>query len=846
MKINGAKIRAVLLLLLVVMPFLWNQSSMVAMAATPTMKDKTIEIVGKDQEYQLEINNTVTNSKYKWTSSKPSVARVSSKGLVISVGKGTTTIKCEITYTNGKTKTLSTKVTVLVPATDVRINNAKLENGAHIIKVGESYDFNRTITPKDSSDKTYWSIGHAYKDEDQGSIKVDSSGVVTGLKPGKVTLYASSAKNKELSKKREVYDSVIIEVVAPSLNVASTEIINSKELRVKFDSPVLENTVIQNGKLSSNIAVTLGTDVKKNLAKDPGDLTASLSKDGTILTITPSNIFEGNYYINFNNKITSTTGIQLDEIGFSIHYLDTVGPEVVTMNLDDTGFVNTIEFTEPIDITKMKIVSALPVGTVTTDQSTTNILKNNLNYVLSADKKSLSINLSNIAKADHGKTFAVIAQGIKDMNGNEPAEYFSTFYVLTDSSSKPQAIPIMIERSGYKTVTVTFNRAISNPGFGYVANGSTANGILDSNDNKKVNYTLSDADALRTGTQTFSIGYWSGYNVDPTDKTADGFRQLTLDFTVEKTKPYLTSFVFDPSSKVLTITYSEAVTTVQNTGYISYKVNTISNELDYGTLAYTKILSANPSEVKLSLTNIDRNGIYTFTLNSGFVEDNFRNYSDSAVITINNTTSSTSELPAPYLVAQSATNLNQIIVNFANRVDVESAQQLANYNIPGVQLISAEVVRNTTTNGAEIVLSVVPESITATAERPIIISGIKGLNGSYGEMVTYNTTVLLKDNVKPVMMGNAQLDNYQPNVIRLTFNEEIQGTPIFQVVQQGATTPITIGNSAYVSGNTIIITLSSIPTKMSYLRIDMVAGSISDMSGNTITSLPTTGVVVQY
>lgn len=846
MKINGARIRAVLLLLLVAIPFLWNQSSMVVSAATPTMKDKAIEIVGKDQEYQLEINDKVAQSKYKWSTSKASVARVSSKGLVITVGKGTATIKCQITYSNGKTKTLSTKVTVVVPATDVSISNTNLVNDAHVIKVGESFDFNRSLTPKDSSYKTYWSIGHAYKDEDKGSIKVDSSGVVTGLKPGKVTLYASAAKNKELSKKREIYDSVIIEVVAPSFDVTSAEIINSKELKVIFDSAVNPNTVIEKGNLSPNIALTLGTDVKKNLAKEPGDLSASLSKDGTILTITPTENFEGNYYLNFNNKITSLTGVALkDEVGIAVNYIDNVGPAITTIVLDDTGFVNTVSFTEPVDISKMKIVSALAVGAGSTDPNTTNMLKNNLNYVLSPDKKALSLNMSNIAKSDHSKTFVITVQGITDITGNEPAEYFLSFYVFTDSTPKPQARPLMIQRTGYKTVTVTFDRSIQNPGFGYVANGATTNGILDSEDNKKVHYSINDADALRTGTQVFSIGFWSGYNVMPTDLTAESFRQLSLDFTVEKTKPYLTSFGFDPSSKVLTITYSEPVSTIQNTGYISYKVNTNTNEIDSGTLVYTRILSSNPSEVKLSLSNIDLNGVYTFTLFGGFVEDSFKNYSESSVITINNMTSSTSELPGPYLVAQSKTNLNQIIVNFANRIDLESAQQLSNYNIPGVQLLSAEVVRNTSASGAEIVLTVAQESIQVTAERPMIISGIRGLNGNYGEMSTYSTTVMLKDNVKPVMMGNAQMDTNQPNVIRINFNEEIQGTPIFQITQQGSV-PVTIGNSAFVSGNTVVITLTSFPANMTYLRIDMIAGSIADMSGNTITTIPTTGVVIQF
>ena len=147
-------------------------------------------------------------------------------------------------------------------------------------------------------------------------------------------------------------------------------------------------------------------------------MTAQLSADNKTLTITSENRFEGEYVINFTNKIKTTDGVAIEEYYKYISYVDNEAPEVRSVTLDDSGMISTITFSEPIDFSGLNVSNAsLVAGTSTSsaDPTTISFLNNKSNYIPSDDKKSLTINLSNIAYTDINKIFAVTLSGIKDM-----------------------------------------------------------------------------------------------------------------------------------------------------------------------------------------------------------------------------------------------------------------------------------------------------------------------------------------------------------------------------------------------------------------------------------------------
>lgn len=855
MKMSLGKKFTLILSLVLLIPIIWYQGDAVANAATPTFSKSKIEIVGVEETYQLEIKNQVKGSTYKWTSSKTKVAKVSSKGMVTTVNKGTSTITCKITYPNKKTKTITCKVTVVVPATGVKINNTVLKNGAHTLLVGESFNFNRDIEPTNSSDKTYWTISGG----DVDSLRVDnnSNGIVTALKPGKVILKAIAVKSfssKDIADSI-VDDAVIIEVVGPKAAVNSADISGSTEIKVVFDSPVDQSTIIgADGKLLDSIEVSMRKNVKGVLAKDPGALKATLSTDFKTLIITSTNMFEGEYGINFTNKIKTVAGVAIESYYKQLTYTDTIPPTITGVSLDDSGVIVNIRFNEAIDFSGMKVSNAtlLPTSGLSTnvDQSTYSILNNRLNYIPSEDKKSLMLNLSKIVTSDFGKHFSITISGVKDLSGNIPVNYTLTAVVYTDTTPKPQAALLSVVRSSYNTLTANFSRSIEYAGWANVNNGVSMNGVVDPKDPKKVNYTLNNSDASLTGVQSVYVGFWDAYNVISGDMSADQMHERKVNFTTDKTNPMLLKYEFSPEDYILTLTYNKDVSLNIDTGIFISTLVTVTDEIRPGNnISYKKIESGDEKVIKLLMSNMTLMGDYTFILDQGFALDSYRNPSLSRSVTISNAGSSSNELPGPYAIVQSTTNLSQIYLEFANMLDVPTAVNPTHYSIPGVQIVSAQVTKNTKDNGATVMLTVVDGSIDVTVERPITIVGLRGYNGSFSEMTAYTTMVELKDNKRPFYIAPPIYDKNSLNVIQLNFSEAIQGTMRVKVTEIGTNGngSYDISNSVSIIGNSVYITLNNIPARGAYLKIDILENNITDLNGNQVLGMnPQIGVAAVY
>jgi hypothetical protein len=841
MRLKSGKGIALLLSLMLAVPIFWltSTTTTVSAAATPTFKKSKVEITGIGNTYTLVINNKVKGSKYKYTTSKKSVAKVSSKGVVTSVGAGTTTISCKITYPTKKTKTITCKVTVRVPASFIEIANGNTNvNNSHVMTVNSTYDFDYTLTPLNSTDKAYWYVGEG------DSIVVENSadGIVKAVKPGFATLMVKavkSASNSNVSSSIED-DAIIIEVREPKADIKSADITSSNNITVVFDSPVDKSTVIDsNGRLTNNIVVGLGKDSKNVTASDYGTLTASLSTDGLTLTITASKAFAGIYTINFTNGIKTTTGIAMGEWSKTLNYVDNTPPIIQTVELDDTGFVNKITFSEAIDVTNFKVSNAQVSSGTAAESSSISIINNKLNYVLSTDKKVLTLNLSGISSSDYNKTFTVILSGIKDLNGNvTPSAYYTTV-VRTDSTQKPQAVPISIVRTSYNILTANFSRGIQPqaPGSIQINGGSTYYGVVDPDNNKKVNYTISDADASLIGIINVTISGWSSYNVISTDVSAYTPRSFQVNFTTDSTQPILTTYEFDATTSILKLVFTEKVQLAADTGIIVASVRTLADETLYGTnVNYTK-LAATESEniIQLKLTNMTSIGTYTFSIEPGFVTDGFKNKNLQKNVTISNTSGSSTELPGPFQVHQSTTNPNEIYVEFANMIDYASAQNINNYKITGVTITSAIVLKNSKENGATVVLTVADGAIDFTVDRPVIITGVMGYGGSYTAITNFTTNVTLKENKRPQYTGIS----YTYGTIQLRFSEEIKGSMTVKVtvLNTGEEIPCTVN----VSGNNVVINPSYTPSNGTSLRIQILSNSITDTSDNAV--MPMTSVL---
>jgi hypothetical protein len=586
-------------------------------------------------------------------------------------------------------------------------------------------------------------------------------------------------------------------------------------------------------------------DTKNVVAADPGKLTAVLSSDKLTLTITSTKSFAGIYRIKCSSSILTTTNIKLEEYNKDVSYIDTIAPYYVSTSYDDTGLVATINFSEALDITNLN-VAATVVGSATVSNTTFSILNSKNNYVLSTDKKSLTINMTNISTTDYNKPFYITISGLKDLVGNAQTAT-SIAQLMVDTSAKPQARVISIARTGLYTLTATFDRAIRTPGYIQIAgSSSTIVGVVDQTDAKKVNYTISGVEVQNTGWKQVSIGWWSSYNAIPTDHSAEQLYPFSVNFTVESTCPVITNAEFDSATSILTLSCSENVKLTSTTGTFTATLTTSTEDIFNGqNITYTAVthsLGDNIIKLKLTFTGT-KTGTYAFTIPQAFAIDGYNNYSAAKTIAISNSTGST-ELPGPFDIRQSSSNLKEITLMFANKLDVASATNVANYKIQGVTVLAATLSNNSVEGGATVVLTV--QSIDATVERTVTISGVRGFGSSYTPIVAYSTSILFKENVAPVCSATPIFDASSKNIIKLNFNEVVQGSLVATVTQVYGGSSIVLTNTVTISGNCAYITLSAPPINNSYLRITIDSNNITDTAGNLATYPTSLGVMASY
>ena len=407
------------------------------------------------------------------------------------------------------------------------------------MSVGDTYDFNRTLTPSGSSDKTYWVI-------DEPSIAtVDSNGVVTALTEGSVNLQArtGASKAKAMNGLNTVTDAIIINITKTECSVVDFKFDSAKEVRIIFSHPMSESSLISNyGYLSSNVTVEAKT-INGVAAKDPGVIKGKLSNDGKELTLTATNNWSGTYNFKIASNAITQSGIEFKGYNEDKDLSDKDCPVYVGTTLDDTGMIASINFSEPIDITNLQkpvLRSDMKVG-----PSTTYVLTTISNYKLSQDKKALTIDLSMIDTVDRNKSIAFSLSGIKDLQGNWTNPYINEVYVLTDTTTKTNASLLRVERTSKNTLTAVFSSSIQTTGYMKI-NGTLIPGTVDLTDRKRVNYTITEPYSSMTTNITGTIYGWCSYN----SITYGSDTNFTVDMSSAASVPQLVtnSFTSIPSN----------------------------------------------------------------------------------------------------------------------------------------------------------------------------------------------------------------------------------------------------------------------------------------------------------
>ena len=808
-------------------------------AKNPALNKKKVTINEVGNTYQLRVKNKPEDAKFAWSSSKESVATVTGQGLVTSKGKGTTNITCKITYPDKTSIKLTAKVTVKIAATDVQISNANKVGNAHYIEVGESFDFNRTLIPSNSSDKTYWVLKDANGQVSEEFATVNSQGVVKALKVGqdnkdvilKLEARTGANKTKAMDPLNTITDAINLVITGPTLFVTNVKQTESNVVTITFNRPILKDTVIDSkGSLTNAVKVEAKTSSNNVKANDLGTITPSLSTDGLTLTLKTQNRWSGLYYINITSAVTSTNGLSLESYSDDLDLTDNTPPTYVTTTVDGTGMLALLKFSEEIDISKL---SVLGIDTAV-DHYTRTVIFDLTKYKLSEDKKTLIVDLNGIISTDRNKTIAVKIAGIKDLSGNAMQPWPATVYLITDTSIQPLANLKTITRTSKYTLTAEFDKEIEYAG-NLTINNFTRLGMIDANDKTKVNYTLYESELSNSTALTVTVSGWKSYRANSYASSTTRSVNMAVGLSVPQlvSSQLITNAENGVTTYQLLLTYSKNIKLVSSTGTINAVFsNANSDVIPLFNIPYTATVTAdNVVNLKLDSSVYQGRGTYRFTIGEFLVYDDYMNYNAAASISVVIDASSNTPYPAPTSVTQNVNNKSQIYVNFANKVDQVSASTEQNYSIGGINPIEAIVYSNSDA-GATIVLTFATGAIPFSTSYPITISNVKGHNDSYTEMESY---IIYKDLIEnsPPTLNNAKLSDVVS--IQLNFTEDtgtLTGKPSFTVYQNGVAIPLNTSTPYVFAGNVLTINLAQPVSTSGLYVVPNANNNITDVYGN--------------
>lgn len=250
-------------------------TSLQVSAAQPALSLTKVDnlLVGKTKK--ITVKNISSSAETTWKSSNTKVATVTN-GTVKGVKQGTAVITCTVNQ-GSKATTLKCNVTVRQPATSIKISNPLTS-----LRVGQTCDFNRTIAPSTSKDKTIW------KSSDESILEAGSYGFFTAKKAGKVTVTATTLSGKK--------DSITVEVLDKNGTVTTQAQLESA-LKGKSDIITIGTDANATFKISNNLKKYS----KKTLVVEAPN--ADVYNNGTFKNIQINQIKDSTWYENAKGNI---------------------------------------------------------------------------------------------------------------------------------------------------------------------------------------------------------------------------------------------------------------------------------------------------------------------------------------------------------------------------------------------------------------------------------------------------------------------------------------------------------------------------------------------------------------
>lgn len=191
-----------------------SQSQAAAAPVFKTYRKNLYENGSSNGSYTYTVQNIAKSYKVDWSLGEAGVdfasldeitttasgKTVSNKVTIETAGSSkaknsTLSINAKVYNASGKlVKTIKDNVTLKIQATNVKIDTTKITDGLTSLSVGKAYDFDRKITPSNSTSKTYWSVTDSAGVD--CSSQINTSGIWTPTAEGSYTITAITRNAK--------------------------------------------------------------------------------------------------------------------------------------------------------------------------------------------------------------------------------------------------------------------------------------------------------------------------------------------------------------------------------------------------------------------------------------------------------------------------------------------------------------------------------------------------------------------------------------------------------------------------------------------------------------------------
>ncbi len=369
--------------------------------------------ITKGEQKTLKVAITPTdarNGSVTWTSSDPGIVKIDSSGKITGLKEGTATITAK--SENGKTATANIKVLG---------DNTRLEirTTANDVKVGNSISLTAYTMPSNEllGDVTWTS-------SDTSIAKIDSTGKLTGVKEGTVTITAKSKNGKTAM--------ISIKVLADNITLE----IKAKKNKIKIsESVILSAYIMPNNELVSDV---IWTTSDSSIAKINSSGKVTGVKPGTVtITAKTSNGFSAAYNINVVTVAVSSISFTNANIGIKLKDSSTLQPTIEPSDTTDKTIKWTSSNTDVATVDSNGIVKGLKAGTVKITAETSN-----------GKKAYVSVKVYNPNKESLLNFFFLNTQTYNGMNytSNESIliQSIDNKYLLYDAADNDDKIVLMI------------------------------------------------------------------------------------------------------------------------------------------------------------------------------------------------------------------------------------------------------------------------------------------------------------------------------------------------------------------------------------------------------------------